>query len=780
MNRKSVVSIALVVVLSLTCAVLAVDSDNVDAATGATVDSASGTIGSGVNWEFDGTTLKITAGSSGTKTIATGLDSDSSSKGSKGWGSTWALSSVTLPSDEDSDETTTKATTGGGSSSTDTKVDKDDYSPADIFGTGTFAVSIQVGISIADGAFTNIRASSVFFTTTSTTSTTTIGEGAFEKCTTLTTANLDHVTSVGTDAFNGCSSLKTVSNADELTTIASGAFADTSITSFTSPAKYSAGSFRNCDDLTTVSIGMSTSVDQTAFQGCTKLATINVSETNTVYKAKGGLIYTNNYATMYMCPPAKTGTISSIESATSVVYLDYANVDYIINLDNQNSGDVEFKTLTGANASGIAYSTQSLSKVSSAAVSGTTFTLSYTLYNGWTVNTTVATIEDGNTKVSPTTATNTSLSFTVQNGHGYMVYPVGYASITEDDLRDVKEIEGWSVTISSGLAVDKDDDGRVTNIRNYSCSITGYTGSDTDAVLRSVLYNGGAACTVTSMASGNYGAITTLDVEGEMEFSDALFANCYNLRSVTMKDADFISDRMFRYCVDLVSVDIGSCTSIGEYAFEGCSSLADITLGSKEISIGKGAFSNCSSLEMLKVGIDTKVNGNPGIFLVHCDEDIDLNLYGENLILSGSYSSVSYSETATDKGQSTSFYRGGIASIYVGGMDEIYLEPTKGNAGSKCLIVFDTRLGFGIDSMVVDYGGKISDLPTPSRDGYTFLGWTYNGSEVSENTTVSTSMVLTAEWQKENSPNNASTYVLLVFVVAVLATIAVLFVNSRR
>ena len=248
MNRKSVVSIALVVVLSLTCAVLAVDSDNVDAATGATVDSASGTIGSGVNWEFDGTTLKITAGSSGTKTIATGLDSDSSSKGSKGWGSTWALSSVTLPSDEDSDETTTKATTGGGSSSTDTKVDKDDYSPADIFGTGTFAVSIQVGISIADGAFTNIRASSVFFTTTSTTSTTTIGEGAFEKCTTLTTANLDHVTSVGTDAFNGCSSLKTVSNADELTTIASGAFADTSITSFTSPAKYSAGSFRNCDD----------------------------------------------------------------------------------------------------------------------------------------------------------------------------------------------------------------------------------------------------------------------------------------------------------------------------------------------------------------------------------------------------------------------------------------------------------------------------------------------------------------------------------------------------
>ena len=93
---------------------------------------------------------------------------------------------------------------------------------------------------------------------------------------------------------------------------------------------------------------------------------------------------------------------------------------------------------------------------------------------------------------------------------------------------------------------------------------------------------------------------------------------------------------------------------------------------------------------------------------------------------------------------------------------------------------FDTRLGFGIDSMVVDYGSKISDLPTPSRDGYTFLGWTCDGSEVSENTTVSTSMVLTAEWQKENSPNNASTYVLVIFVVAVLATIAVLFVNSRR
>ena len=761
MRGDVLVAVAIAAILGITCVTVLEDPGDVEAATeDVIITSASGTIGNGVNWSFSNGALTITqATGTGSKTIATGLDSDSTS--TSGWGSTWKVTGHT-----ESTSSTEDGTNPQTSASTTNTINDSSITPKQVFGSGTFKVTIDAGISIADGAFANIRASEVGFSAIGNT-TATIGEGAFENCITLTKVDLGHVTSVGTDAFRGCTVLNSVSNAGSMETI-------------------SAGAFSNCGSLETVDIGTSKTVDQTAFQGCAKLATISVSDSNTSYNRDSatGLIYTEDYHTLYICPPAKTGAITSVNPAVTTVNLDYANVDYIINLDDLTGGDVEFVAVTGAKASGIAFSTQSMSQISSASISGTTFTMRYALYDGWTVNSTVATVLDGSSRATVTSATETELSFTVVDGHGYMVYPVGYASITPDDLNDADEIEGWAVEIN-GLVYGSDDKGRVTDLIDYDCTIIGYTGDDGDAVLRTTLYNGAAECSVNGMSSGDYGGIESLSVEGTMSFSDGIFANCNSLRSVTMPEAESISAQMFRYCTQLRSVDIGSCRSIGDYAFEGCSSLSSVDIGAKDVSIGTGAFSNCPSMELLKVGNDTAVTGNPGLFVVHSDLDADFDVCGDNLVISGldSIGAVSYSAESASTGLTAQVSRDGWVSLYIAGLDQMHVSGGTGSRSDSYLVVFDSQLGVRVDSMSVAANSAIADLPVPSKEGYTFEGW-YTDEGCTQafdpESRVTHSQVLYADWTRDNTGNNTPIYVLAIFAAAVIGTVAVLFMNSRR
>ena len=61
-------------------------------------------------------------------------------------------------------------------------------------------------------------------------------------------------------------------------------------------------------------------------------------------------------------------------------------------------------------------------------------------------------------------------------------------------------------------------------------------------------------------------------------------------------------------------------------------------------------------------------------------------------------------------------------------------------------ISFDSAGGSDISSLDYTYGDKLGDLPEPDRTGYTFNGWSYDGSYVSSSTAVTSNMTLTASW----------------------------------
>ena len=115
-------------------------------------------------------------------------------------------------------------------------------------------------------------------------SVTEIGYYAFKDCRSLTSITIPNsVTEIGWNAFNGCSSLTSVTIPNSVTTIGGGAFEKcislTSVTIPNSVTTIGGYAFSNCSSLTSVNIPNSvTIIGGEAFSGCTNLKKVNIGK----------------------------------------------------------------------------------------------------------------------------------------------------------------------------------------------------------------------------------------------------------------------------------------------------------------------------------------------------------------------------------------------------------------------------------------------------------------------------------------------------------------------
>lgn len=89
---------------------------------------------------------------------------------------------------------------------------------------------------------------------------------------------------------------------------------------------------------------------------------------------------------------------------------------------------------------------------------------------------------------------------------------------------------------------------------------------------------------------------------------------------------------------------------------------------------------------------------------------------------------------------------GGTASITPPQENETISVKLNNQNGSKVKIV------------TVKPGGTVGSLPVPKRKGYTFDGWTMGGAKVSSSFEIYSEIYLVAQWKKEASSGQASSY----------------------
>ena len=109
-----------------------------------------------------------------------------------------------------------------------------------------------------------------------------IGNGAFQDCTGLTSITIpDSVVSIGAYAFGGCTGLTSITIPDSVVSIGVHTFEDCAgLTSINIPdgvTSIGSSAFRNCDNLTSITIPNSvTNIDNWTFYGCNRLTSITI------------------------------------------------------------------------------------------------------------------------------------------------------------------------------------------------------------------------------------------------------------------------------------------------------------------------------------------------------------------------------------------------------------------------------------------------------------------------------------------------------------------------
>ena len=195
------------------------------------------------------------------------------------------------------------------------------------------------------------------------------------------------------------------------------------------------------------------------------------------------------------------------------------------------------------------------------------------------------------------------------------------------------------------------------------------------------------------------------------------FDGCSGLTSVSIPNSvTSIGESVFSGCSGLTSVTIPNIvTSIGKHAFSSCSGLTSITIPNSVTSIGERAFSDCSKLSIIKIGKSIKYI-YPNAF-AKCENLTDVTCLAKSVPTTVSdafeksyieYATLHVPESSIDAYKAVSPWNT-FKSIVAAEIPMYTITYMVDGAVYK--------------SVKYEEGDKVTPEAEPTRDGYVFSGW---------------------------------------------------------
>ena len=201
------------------------------------------------------------------------------------------------------------------------------------------------------------------------------------------------------------------------------------------------------------------------------------------------------------------------------------------------------------------------------------------------------------------------------------------------------------------------------------------------------------------------------------KMGQAVFSGCINLKNFTLSnEIEKIETRLFYSCSSLTSITIPtSCTLVGANAFEGCSDLSSVTIPDSVTIIGERAFSACTNLVEVVVG--TGITKIESCAFSNCSELKDVFVYSKNVPQTNNdVFDDSYIEYAT------LHVRESAVSLYKESTPwNTFKEIVKIDIPKYTITYFVD--GEVYKSYKIEEDITVTPESTLTKEGYTFSGW---------------------------------------------------------